>query len=253
MAPARSRHIIPMFLIVLALAFISQTWPYWRSGRLLPGTHADGAFHYYSELARLSPSLFPNDLAVTSNRNLGYYEHFYRGLGWIARATGLGLLNTNMLVCWLGNALYLLGVMRVLDRLGLPPLWCAVGTLLAAQVYVLLAMWSGVVHSVAIPREFWLWPLPWFLAWFLGGARSGPELLLFYGALGLTYAMTYPLWAALFGLAFGLGDLWRLAQAPSAAGFLWLGLAGGVCLLLVALPSLTMLHVVSRDGSAISE
>ena len=241
------------FALALLVIFLSQTWPYWAAGRLLPGTHADGAFHYYSELARLSPALFPNDPAINSNRDLGYYEHFYGTIAALARRTGIGLMPLNLILCWLGNGLYLLGVLVALRRLGLPPAWCGIGVVLAAQVYILIGMWSGVVHSLVIPREFWLWPLPWFLAWFLGGGPQGAGLIAFYAALGLVYAWSYPLWAALFGLAFGLADLSRILRSGSLSELWWLAAGAAACIVFVALPSIGILKVAGKEGSAVMD
>ncbi len=239
------------FACLLVVVFVSQTWPFWQSGRLLPGIHADGAFHYYSELARLDPTLFPRDLAITSNRQLGYYEHFYQLANGFARLSGLGLMRANHLLCWLGNALYLLGVVVLLRRFGLSPTWCFVGGLMVAQVYVLIAMWSGLVHSIAIPREFWLWPLPWFILWFVSSERHGSQLLLFYGVLAGVYALNYPLWATLFGMAFGLADIWRIAQARAYSDLLWLGGSAVLAMALVAAPALTILRVTGREESSV--
>jgi hypothetical protein len=146
---------------------------------------------------------------------------------------------------------YLAGVLFLLRRLSLRPIWCAVGTGLAAQPYVLIGMSSGVVHSLLIPREFWLAPLPWLVAWFVSGRRDGWRMLGFYAALGGIYGFTYPLWAALFGLAFGLADAWRLWRGRCYADCVWLAAGGGLCALLVALPALTIARTMAGGESAV--
>ncbi len=61
-----------LFVGVFAVVFLEQTHVYWRHGQLLAGIHADGPFHFYCEMSRLSPDHFPNDLAVQSNQSLGF-------------------------------------------------------------------------------------------------------------------------------------------------------------------------------------
>ncbi len=239
------------FAGVTAVVFLAQTWPYWHGRLLLAGSHADGPFHFYVELSRLSPELFKKDLAVQSNQALGAYEYFYHCVGWLVKATGWPLLKANLVLCWAANTVYLAGVFLLLARLGLSPCCCAIGTLLAAQPFVLIAMASGVAHSLAIPREVWLWPLPWFVMWFLCGSRDHASLLLFYGALGAVYALTYPLWAMLFGLAFGLVDLVKILQTKHYENLFWLGAAAVLCLTLVVAPSLATLHAVRGEASAV--
>jgi hypothetical protein len=239
------------FLLVAALVFVEQTWHYWRSGPWLAGIHADGPFHFYCELSRLAPDHFPNDLAVQSNQSLGYYETTYRAVAAAAKLTGWPLLKTNLILSWTGNVLYLAGVMMLLRRLGVGAIWGAVGTLLAAQPYVLIMMSSGVVHSLVIPRELWLWPMPWLVTWFAFGQRTGGRLVLFYGVLGAAYGFTYPLWAALFGLAFGLADGWQIVRSKKYSDLAWLAAGGGVCLVLVAAPALAIANTTAGGESAV--
>lgn len=239
------------FTVVAILIWAQQSLPCWRDGQWLAGTHADGPFHFYCELSRLSPEFFPNDLAVQSNQSLGSYETTYRSVAWIAKQTGWSLLATNLVLCWLGNLFYLAGVMVCLSRLKLHPFWCALGTFLAAQPFVLLTMSSGVVHSLLIPREFWLWPLPWFVMWFALGRRDGWWLLVFYAVLGAIYSLTYPLWAVLFGLAFGLADGWRIWCERRFINFAWLGVGGVICLVLVVVPALGLANKVAGGESAV--
>lgn len=236
--------------VVLAV-FAEQTWPYWRDGALLAGIHADGPFHYYCESIRLDPASFPGDLTVQSNQSLGAYEFFYAFVAAFTKATGLSLLNANLVLCWLGNFLYLAGVMFLLRRLGARPGWAAVGTLLAAQPFVLVEMSSGVIHSLAIPREVWQWPLPWFVTWFLFGKRAGWHLLIFYGAIGAMFAFTYPLWAVLLGVGFGLADAAFFLREKKFTEIFWLGAAGLVCMALVAIPSLATYRAVAAGDGAV--
>jgi len=187
-AAPRPWQLLLGFGLVSITVFFAQTWPYWRQGELLPGIHADGPFHYYCELARISPDHFSRDLAVQSNQELGFYEYFYRSLKWLVQLTGAPLLKTNLAVCWVANVFYLGGVMVLLWRLKLSAWGCAWGTLLAAQPFVLTGgMSSGVIHSLAIPREVWLWPMPWLVCWFIFGKRAKARLLVFYGVLGIVY------------------------------------------------------------------
>ena len=240
------------FPLVLLLVFIGQTLGFWHHTVLFAGTHADGPFHYFCERLRLDPLSFPGDLAVQSNRNLGAYDYFYSFVGAGTRVTGLSLLTANLVLCWLGNSLYLAGVMFLLRRLGARPLWAAVGTLLAAQPFVLIAMSSGVIHSLAIPREVCQWPVPWLLAWFLTGRRAGPHLVLFYAVIGAVFACTYPLWAVLLGVGFGLADAVRFARKKKGRDFFWLGAGALVCVMLVAIPSLATYRVVTTgEGSVL--
>lgn len=252
-ARRRTVVVVLFFLFAAALVFFGRTWPYWRGGELLPGLHADGPFHYYSELARQSEEWFPRDLAIQSNRSLGFYEYFYASVNAVQRWTGWSLMTTNFVICWAGNLLYLAGVMWTLRRLRVPPGWAALGVLISAQPFVLIGMWSGVVHSLAVTREVWLWPMPWFVGWFLFGRRRGPSLILFYGAMGLVFGWTYPLWAALFGLAFGLADLTDSVRRRDWRNLAWLAGAGAVCVALVAIPSLAMIKVVGGEKSALLE
>ncbi len=240
-----------LFLAMLALLFLARTWPWWHHGSLLAGDHADGPIRYAIELTRQSPEMFPRDLAVQSNSDVGAYEYFFRSVVAVARLTGGSLLAANLIVCWLGNILYLAGVMFLMSRLQVKPLWAAVGTLLAAQPFVLIGMSSGVVHSLAIPREVWQWPLPWFLAWFLFGKREGWHLLLFYGVIGAVFSFTYPLWAVLLGVGFGLADATRFLREKNWRGIFWLGAAGLVCMALVAVPSLATYRAVATDDGAV--
>jgi len=251
-APARSGLQLGLwFLVVAGLVWAEQSLPYWRGDRWLAGSHADGPFHFYCELSRLQPGAFPNDLAVQSNQSLGAYETTYRGVARLAHATGWSLIATNLVVCWLGNFLYLAGAMVFLYRLKLSSVWCALGTLLVAQPFVLIGMSSGVVHSLAIPREFWLWPLPWLTTWFALSRREGWRLLVFYAVLGAIYSLTYPLWAALFGMAFGLADAWRLWRAKLWKEFAWLATGAVVCVVVVAAPALGLAKAAAGGESAV--
>ena len=247
----RNWHWVLAGISVALLVFVGQSWPYWRSGLWLAGTHADGPFHFYCQLSRIAPDLFSRDLAVQSNQSLGYYETTYRAVGWLALQTGWPLIAANLVVCWLGNLLYLAGVMALLRRLQLSPFWGAVGTLLVAQPFVLISMSSGVVHSLAIPREFWLWPLPWLVLWFAEGRRDGWRLTSFYAVLGAVYGLTYPLWAALFGMAFGLADGWRLWREQRRSEFGWLVAGGVACVVLVAAPALGLAQTAAGAESAV--
>jgi len=247
------RWVLPLFFCLVAFAvFLEQTWPYWHQGELLAGIHADGPFHFYNAAARLSPEYFPKDLAVQSNRDLGFYEYFYGSLNWLVNLTGASLLKTNLAVCWVGNFLYLGGVMVLLWRLKLSAWTCALGTLLAAQPFVLTGgMSSGVIHSLAIPREVWLWPMPWLVGWFIFGKRAKARLLIFYGLLGAVYGFTYPLWAALLGLAFGLVDAVRIVRQKNLPEVVWLFGAALLCVGLVSAPSLATFRVVGGEESAV--
>ncbi|MBM3845642.1 MAG: hypothetical protein FJ405_05070 [Verrucomicrobia bacterium] len=239
------------FLGVFSLVFVLQTWPFRQGDRWLPGTHADGPFHFYNQLARRAPDHFRRDLAVIENRSLGAYEYFYRLINLVTSVSGTSLSSANMLVCWAANALYLAGIMVLLHRLQLHPLWCAVGAFIASQPFVLIGMWSGVVHSLAIPREVCLWPLPWFVLWFLQGPRDSGWMLLFYACLGAVYCLAYPLWAVLFGILFGIADLGMILTSGRYSQLAWLVASAVVCIALVALPSLTTFKAVSCDGSAV--
>jgi len=251
-AQPRWWHLLLGFGLVAAAVFLEQTWPYWKQGELLAGIHADGPFHYYNETARLHPESFPKDLAVQSNRALGFYEYFYGSLAWLVNLTGASLLKTNLAVCWVGNFLYLGGVMVLLWRLKLPAWTCGLGTLLAAQPFVLTGgMSSGVIHSLAIPREVWLWPMPWLLGWFIFARREKARLLVFYGVLGAVYGFTYPLWAALFGLAFGLADAARILRQKKIPELVWLAGAALLCVALVSAPSLATFRVMGGEESAV--
>ena len=239
------------FVAIATLIWIQQSLPCWRDGQWLAGSHADGPFHFYCELTRMTAGAFPNDLAVQSNQSLGSYETTYRGVAAVAKATGCSLIATNLVFCWLGNFLYLGGIMVFLHKLKLAPVWCALGTFLAAQPFILISMSSGVVHSLVIPREFWLWPLPWLVMWFALGQRDGWRLVCFYAVLGAVYGMTYPLWAVLFGLAFGLADSWRFWREKRRSGFAWLAVGGFVCLALVVAPALGLARTAAGGESAV--
>lgn len=241
------------FFAVAGLVWAQQSIPCWRGGQWLAGSHADGPFHFYCELSRLNQDYFKNDLAVQSNQALGAYETTYRGVGKLAQLTGWSLLETNLVLCWVGNFLYLAGVFALLTRLSLSPAWCALGTMLVAQPYIMLSMSSGVVHSLVIPREFWLWPLPWFIMWFAMGRREGWRLIIFYAALGGTYSLTYPLWAALFGVGFGLADSWRLWRGSRRVDFAWLAAGGVVCAALVIAPALGLAQMAAGGESAVMD
>ena len=251
-APARSWPQLGLwFAVAVALVWAEQCLPCWRDGQWLAGSHADGPFHFYCELSRLQPSAFPNDLAVRSNQSLGAYETTYRGVAGLARATGWSLIATNLVLCWAGNLFYLSGVFFLACRLNPRPVWCALGTVLAAQPFVLIGMSSGVAHSLVIPREFWLGPLPWLAAWFVLARRDGWRLVPFYAVVGGIYSLTYPLWAALFGLAFGLADAWRLWRGKRWRDFAWLAAGGVVCLAVVALPALSLAKTTAGGESAV--
>lgn len=253
-SPVRVPHrlrLVLWFVVVAGLIWAEQSLPYWRGGEWLAGSHADGPFHFYCELSRLNPGAFPNDLAVQSNQSLGAYETTYRGVARLAQATGGSLITTNLALCWLGNLLYLAGAMVLLARIRLTPIWCALGTFLIAQPFVLIGMSSGVTHSLTIPREFWLWPLPWLTLWFVTGNRSSWRLLAFYAVLGAIYSLTYPLWAALFGLAFGLADTWRLGRARLWREFAWLAAGAIVCVVIVAIPALGLAKTTAGGESAV--
>ena len=161
------------------------------------------------------------------------YESFYRAIAGLVRATGLSLMQVNMLVCWLGNILYLGGLMVLLRKLGLSWWLAAFGTLLAAQRFALMVQ-TPITHGLAIPREFWLWPLPWFLAWFTFGPREKSWLVLFYATIGFLYTATYPLWAVVFGLVFGCVDLWRIIEKKNWSAIFWLAGGATICLATVA-------------------
>lgn len=240
-----------LFLVAFAAVFAARTGPWWRGGELLAGDHADGPFHFGCELVRLSPEVFPADPAVQANRRLGAYEHFYQGIHAVAWVSGWPLLKANVLMCWAGNFLYLAGVFVMLRRFQ-ASLWaCALGTWLAAQPFVFIGMASGVTHSLAIPREVWLWPMPWFVAWFSTGRREGVRLVVFYGALGAVYAFTYPLWAALLGLAFGLVDAWEFTRERRWTQFGWLVASAVACMLVVAAPMLATFRAVGGGESSL--
>jgi len=251
-ASARSKLPLALWFVVVAgLIWAEQSLPHWSGSQWRAGSHADGPFHFSCELSRLQPGAFLNDLAVQSNQSLGAYETSYRGAAGLAQATGWSLLATNLVLCWLGNFYYLAGVMFLLCRLKLRSVWCALGTVLAAQPFVLIGMSSGVVHSLLIPREFWLGPLPWLVAWFVLGRRESWRLLGFYAMLGAIYGLTYPLWAVLFGLAFGLADAWRLWRGKRYADFVWLAGGGFLCAVIIALPALAIARTMAGGESAV--
>jgi len=243
--------ILVLFAVVILLVFVEQSAPYCHSGLWLAGIHADGPFYFSCEALRLDPASFPDDLAVQSNQNLGAYEYLFAFIVAFTKTTGLSLLNANLVLCWLGNFLYLAGVMFLLRRIGARPVWAAIGTFLIAQPFVLIGMSSGVIHSLTIPREVSQWPLPWLVAWFLFGRRERYHLLLFYGAIGAVFSCTYPLWAVLLGLGFGLADAVRFWGEKDGRGILWLGAAGLLCMALVAIPSLATYHAMATGGGAI--
>jgi len=142
--------------------------------------------------------------------------------------------------------------MVLLRRLKLPAWTCALGTLLAAQPFVLTGgMSCGVIHSLAIPREVWLWPMPWLVCWFVFGERAKARLLAFYGVLGAVYGFTYALWAALFGLGFGLVDAARILRQRKFPEVFWLIGAALLCVGLVSAPSLATFRVVGGEESAV--
>lgn len=239
------------FLLVVALVFATRTLGWWQEGELLAGDHADGAIRFAIQVDRMSPGAFPGDLAVRSSEGLGIYEYFFQLVIGFARVTGWSLLTANVVLCWVGNGLYLAGVAVLLWRLRPSVGVVVLGTLLAAQPFVLISMSTGVVHSLAIPREVWLWPLPWFACWFAWRPRDGWETVGFYGALGAAYGLTYPLWAVLLGLGFGLADAGRLVRERRYAGLAWLALGGALCAAMVALPALGVARTVAGSESAL--
>ena len=239
------------FAGVALVAFASQTWAWWHQGGLLAGMHADGPFHFVSELVRSASGVLPTDPMVQANRDVGAYEHFYASVIGLAKLTGWSLLTANLAMCWAGNFLYLAGVFALLRKLHVAPWSCALGTWLGAQPFVFIGMSSGVTHSLAIPREVWLWPMPWFAMWFATGRREGVHLIVFYVALGAIYAFTYPLWAALLGVAFGLADAWAIVRERRWPQLAWLAAAGVLCLLVVAVPALSTLRAVGGDEGAL--
>jgi hypothetical protein len=244
---------VAAFFLVLAVVFLQKTAGSWTEAGLLPGGHIDGPFHFHCEYVRLDPAAYPGDLAVQSNRNLGAYDYFYAAMAGFARLSGLDLVDANMVVNWAGNLAYLAGVFVLLIRLGAGLPAAMLGTFWAAQRYVLVLMNGGVLHSLTIPREVALAPLPWLILVFITAPRSAWFYGLFFAGLGLIYTWTYPLWALIFGLMFGLASLWETVRAR-AWGHL-AGLAGGsaACLGLVALTALGTYQVVTGESSAVLE
>ena len=157
----------PSLLLILFVAgavFATRTAPWWRGGELLAGDHADGPFHFAGELVRPTAGTFPTDPMVQANSSLGAYEQFYASVICFGKFTGWSLLTTILAMCWMANLLYLVGVFVLLRKLQVAPWAGARGTWLAAQPFVFIGMASGVTHSLAIPREVWLWPLPWWIS-----------------------------------------------------------------------------------------
>jgi|GEM_PF-5919877 len=242
---------VAAFLLVMGLVFAQKTAGSWTAEGLLPGGHIDGPFHFYCEYVRLDTGAFPEDLAVQSNRNLGAYDYFYSAMAGLARVTGWDLVDANMVVNWLGNAAYLAGVFVLMLRLGAGLPGAVLGTFWAAQRYVLVLMNGGVAHSLAIPREVMLAPLPWLILLFAVAPRSSGFYGLFFSGLGLVYAWAYPLWALVFGLMFGLAALWEIVRGRCWAHLA--GLAGGsaACIGLVALTALGTYEAVTGEASAV--
>jgi hypothetical protein len=241
------------FLLVLVVVFLQKTAGSWTEAGLLPGGHIDGPFHFYCEYVRLDPAAYPGDLAVQSNRNVGAYEYFYAAMAGLARLSGLDLVDANMIVNWAGNMAYLAGVFVLLIRLGAGLPAAMLGTFWAAQRYVLVLMNAGVLHSLAIPREVALAPLPWLILVFITAPRSAWFYGLFFAGLGLIYTWTYPLWALIFGLMFGLASLWEIVRARAWGHLAGLATGSAVCLGLVALTALETYQAVGGESSAFLE
>ena len=243
---------IGLFLLVLGVVFAQQTCVYWHRGSLLAGAQGDAPLHYFMELVQLNPAIGVNDLIVRTVKDLGYYENTYRMICWMVRGSGLSLLSVNLLLCWMANGLYLLGVFLLLRWLGLTAWSCALGTLLAGQYYALLGgVASAMAHTLVIPRDQWVWPLPWLLWWFVARKRERFELVLFYGVIGAVWTMTYPLWAVMCGLAFGVVDVWSSLRSGKYFRLWWLIVAAVVCGGFLLAPSMKMLHLsVFRNQSS---
>lgn len=250
---ARHSRLLPWagFMLVLVLVFLQKTAGSWTEAGLLPGGHIDGPFHFYCTYIRLNPEALPGDLAVQSNRELGAYDYFYSALATLAQFTGLDLIDVNMAVNWAGNIAYLSGVFLLLLRLGASCPWAMIGTFWAAQRYALVLMNGGILHSLAIPREVTLAPMPWLILLFILAPRSGWFYGLFFSGLGLLYTWTYPLWALIFGLMFGLASLTEILRARRWNHLIGLLVGSAVCLGLVALTALNTYSSVTGQESAI--
>jgi hypothetical protein len=250
---ARFTGWIGLFLLVLGVVFAQQTCVYWHRGSLLAGAQGDAPTHHFLELIQINPCISANDLIVKTVKELGYYENTYRMICWMVRETGLSLLSVNLLLCWAANGLYLLGVFVLLRWMGLSAWICALGTLLAGQYYALLGgIASAMAHTLVIPRDQWVWPLPWLLWWFVARKREKFELVLFYGAMGAVWTMTYPLWAVLCGLVFGLVDVWSSLRSGRYFRLWWLLVAAVVCGAFLFAPSVKMLHLsIFRNQSSV--
>jgi hypothetical protein len=252
--PTDRRQLLLLFLLVAAFTFACRTAFFWHDGALLAGLHADEPFHYAAELVRLSPDHYPGDLSVQATRKLGEpYESFYGAVVWLVKRTDLSLMQVTFLICWTANVVYLAGLMLLLHRLGLSPWLCALGTVLASQRFALLTGQTLVTHGLAIPREVWQALLPWFLLWFVFGTRHGWRLVLFYGALGLVFTGTYPLWAVCLGVSFGLVDLWNIILRKDWRGLGWLCLGAFVCLAAVAAVYVGQYSRLSSEETALLE
>jgi len=252
--PGKLHRLIFPFFVVLAFMFMARTAFFWHSGQLLGGTHADEPFHYAAGLVRLSPDHFPGDLSVQASRKLGEpYESFYSAVAWLAKQTGLSMMHISFIVCWVANAVHLGGLILLLHRLGLSPLLCAAGTVLASQRFALMTSQTLITHGLAIPREVWQSLLPWFLLWFVFGKREGWRLVLFYGVLGLVFTATYPLWAVSLGVGFGLVDLWNIVQRRDWRGLAWLVAGALVCLAAIVGVYFGQLTRLSGEETALLE
>lgn len=249
--PAGLWRSLAAFILLLVAVFLQKTAGSWTQEGLLPGGHIDGPFHFYCEYIRLDSGAFAGDLAVQSNRSLGAYDYFYSVMAGLARVTGLDLVPLNIVVNWMGNAAYLAGVFVLLLRLGAGLPAAVLGTFWAAQRYVLVLMNGGVAHSLAIPREVMLAPLPWLILLYVWAPRSSWFYCLFFSGLGLVYAWTYPLWALVFGLMFGLASLWDIVRGRCWAHLVGLACGSVVCIGLVALTALGTYEAVTGEASAV--
>ena len=69
--------------------------------------------------------------------------------------------------------------------------------------------------------------------------------------LGAIYGFTYPLWAALFGLAFGLADAGQIVRSKKYSDLAWLAAGGGLCVAIVAAPAWAVAHITAGGESAV--
>jgi len=93
--------------------------------------------------------------------------------------------------------------------------------------------------------------MPWLVSWFMFGNRARARLLAFYGVLGAVYGFSYPLWAALLGLAFGCADAARIFRQKNFPEFFWLVGASLLCVALVSVPSLVTFQRMGGEESAV--